>query len=522
MNEHNPFIIRGSYVELSEHKTYLELITRICYYEYPNGNGTQLDYGDTDEAHQFALEKAKTLKMMPVQAKYAVNMQGKPTFKGHEATRDATGKLVFGTVSIGVHEDVWIAEDDVTAEDGTAHRLPCLFARQRIWKRYGNYIAAVKRLYAEGKLYNSWEMDVYEYLYKDGIKRAINYEFLGDALLGYEYASPAYGQGAETLSMATLQERENSELMVAQALAQDVESLERNEVKTQVQNEKNRKRETAETVTEQEDFTVEVLDAEKAGSEVTEPDVGLPTENEANKDASEGKDGVKSPDDRDEGTQATEGEADQKDESPKSETSSLTSEDIYRLLRDAYHAAGKEGYPVWIFPEDRVAWFHHWESLDTVFTQVAYTIEGDKVTLGEMCDVQIALPIRELNHAFSEAKNQAEELQSEVAALREIKAKYDAEQAEKAEMRHKTDVAQLLSYVRQSGYFTEDEIAAPELSEMIENVKTNEVKAMIADRAIASKTAREPQTEVSALLPKMDLDVAVRDREATWRRFIAD
>ena len=34
-------IMCSSCVELSEHKNYLELVNLVCYYDYPNANGTQ-------------------------------------------------------------------------------------------------------------------------------------------------------------------------------------------------------------------------------------------------------------------------------------------------------------------------------------------------------------------------------------------------------------------------------------------------------------------------------------------------
>lgn len=78
---------QGSYIELSEHKSYLELSNLVCFYNSPSLNGLQLDYGETEEEQAEALQKAQTLCLMPVYAKVTVNAKAEPTFAGHEAVR---------------------------------------------------------------------------------------------------------------------------------------------------------------------------------------------------------------------------------------------------------------------------------------------------------------------------------------------------------------------------------------------------------------------------------------------------
>lgn len=67
-------------IELSEHKTYIELTRRLCYYDYPNLNGVQLN-SDTAE------EKAQSLLMQPVVAKYK-RIRNKDDLGGHECSVD--------------------------------------------------------------------------------------------------------------------------------------------------------------------------------------------------------------------------------------------------------------------------------------------------------------------------------------------------------------------------------------------------------------------------------------------------
>ena len=89
-------------IELSEHKTYIELTRRLCYYDYPNLNGVQLN-SDTAE------ERAQTLLMQPVVAKYK-KFLNKDDLGGHECSVDSKGNITFGTVPIGVNVSVEILQ----------------------------------------------------------------------------------------------------------------------------------------------------------------------------------------------------------------------------------------------------------------------------------------------------------------------------------------------------------------------------------------------------------------------------
>lgn len=200
-------------IELSENENYIELTNRVCYYNAPNLNNVELPYDDT------SLDKAKTLINMPVVAKYTTNAQGEPTFKGHEVYYDEDGNIYFGTDNIGTHYDVYIQDDTVITDlNGTTQTLPCLFAKYRIWKRNQNVVDAVHRLYDLGKLYSSWEIETISYQYNNGIKTLTDYVFLSNALLGFEYAYPAYGEDAKAIQMS----QKDSQLLVAEAFSKDI------------------------------------------------------------------------------------------------------------------------------------------------------------------------------------------------------------------------------------------------------------------------------------------------------------
>lgn len=200
-------------IDIAENENYLELTNRVCFYNEPNLNNVELLFDEN------SLTKAKTLIDMPVVAKYTTNAQGEPTFKGHEVYYDEDGNMYFGTDNIGTHTDVYIQDDDVEIGlNGETQRLPCLFAKYRIWKRNQNVIDAVKRLYSEGKLYSSWEIQTLSYTYNNGIKTLTDYVFLSNCLLGYEYAFPAYGVDAKAIQMS----QKESQLLVAEAFSKDI------------------------------------------------------------------------------------------------------------------------------------------------------------------------------------------------------------------------------------------------------------------------------------------------------------
>ena len=208
-------------IELSEHKTYIELTRRLCYYDYPNLNGVQLN-SDTAE------EKAQSLLMQPVVARYK-RIRNKDDLGGHECSVDNNGNVTFGTVPIGVNVAVEIKNDTVNINNNTVE-TPCLFATSRIWTRNKNVCSAIKRLFAEGKLHSSWEILTENAEYVNNVKILKDYVFEADALLG-STSNPAYGECATTLCVASA---EDPEILLSEAIANDfnIDNSETKEDKT--------------------------------------------------------------------------------------------------------------------------------------------------------------------------------------------------------------------------------------------------------------------------------------------------
>ena len=209
-------VLSSQSVALAEYKTYLLLENRVCYYGAPNANGVSLSL---ETAEQYA----QTLVDMPVYAKYVPNMNGDPSFGGHEAYLDEDGEVAFDTIAIGVHTSVDVRPDVVETAEGKYETIPCLFATQKIWTRNKNIVAAVKRLFTEGKLYNSWEIsyDTCRYM-EGGQKELIDYTFEGNCFLGVDnFNFPAYGPDAKVISLSDLQ-KSDAAMLVATAAAKDV------------------------------------------------------------------------------------------------------------------------------------------------------------------------------------------------------------------------------------------------------------------------------------------------------------
>lgn len=90
--------------------------------------------------------------------------------------------------------------------------------------------------------------------------------------------------------------------------------------------------------------------------------------------------------------------------------------------------------------------------------------------------------------ALIKANETIESLKEQIAQLMEIKSKYDAIIAEENQKKHDAEVEQLKSYVIKSNRFSAEEIASEPISTMISELKTIELKAMIADRIVESIT----------------------------------
>lgn len=446
-------------IEISENENYLELTNRVCFYDEPNLNNVKLPFNDD------SIIKANTLVDMPVVAKYSTNPNGEPTFKGHEVYYDEDGNMYFGTDNIGTHQSVYIENDNVeVGMNGIVKNLPCLFAKYRIWKRNQNVVDAVKRLYSEGKLYSSWEIQTLAYTYENGIKTLTDYVFLSNCLLGYEYTFPAYGVDAKAVQMS----QKESQLLVAEAFSKDI-------IEQSVTNKENDKK-------EDEKLAENIENKDEAVSGDAETTVANTVDNEAEK-----------------------------------ETSTMTEFDLrtalYRAISAKMNIGQWDFLIVYNFPTDGVVWIQLWDAeseLDVI--QFTYTVENDVVTMSEPVDAKLTVSVNQINETVAEmnakidslnssiveASAKIQEANKQIAELTPFKEAADIAEQARIEAETATKRKSLKAYASKSGLISDEEFSSDEtIKNCIENVDEAGIKAIIAERFVASLDKNENVVETS-------------------------
>ena len=477
-------LVSAKTVELAEHPDYLELVNRVCFYDAPNHNSVELDYNDD------SLEKAETLIHMPVVAKYCTDKNGKPTFKGHEVSKTKNG-YEFGTKAIGTHTSVEIKEDEVVLVDGTKKKLPCLFATQRIWTRFKNATAAVKRLFSEDRLHNSWELKTSEYTFKNGVKHITDYTFIGNCFLGL--AEPAYGESAKVISVAS---NEVGEMLIAEALAMDIasEPTSNNNFDGKEEN-------------EMENFEIEIVEqsevhVDEAPETVNETDIEVSEEvNETEEvetvEASVNETGIEV------------SEENVAEETEIEQSAMNTMEDNRRFISNALCAYTEKnndyGYleVSMIFPEEHVVLAKNWRLKTLQFVKFDYRIEEEAAILenAELIELVISplavnAEVEKKNNAIMESEKMIEQLNSEIEELNKVKDELASIKAIQEKEQHSNAVNELRQYVLDSKCFTAEEIAMDEFAAKLEALDKAWIKNEIADRIVANRI-KESKTEIS-------------------------
>lgn len=474
MNKEKTFLT-SSTIELSEdeeNSQFLTLVNRICYYDEPNLNSVLLP-SDTAE------ECAQSLIDMPVYAKCRTNADGEPTFGSHEVALDADGELFFDTTPIGVHTAVEIKDDTVDV-NGKLETLPCLFATQKIWKRNKNAVAAIKRLFAEGKLHNSWEIASYEYSFADGVKTITGYEFEGNTFLGYEFADPAYGKDAKVVSLS-----QTDELMVAEALSRDLIDQ-----KSSKEDETLKKNKTSAQV----DPQVTEPAVEPAQAAPVEPTVEPAQAEPQNIEPAHAEPAESQP-------AEPETAAEPQPEEPQNEpvVASLTDWDIQRKIDEGARDLIDGWYWVaYLFPEEHKALLRVEGGDELSYTQVSYVVnDDDTVTVSDPVDVKLSVSVSEINSKVNELTDtiaslnqKVNDLTAEVETLTPYR-----EAAQKAE--HDAAEAKLRAYAENSKQFTEEELQSEEMTKIFSELDESALKMMIADRVVSAQ-AQQIQATVSA------------------------
>ena len=491
--------------EIADYKTYIEIVNRVCYYDEPNGNGVLLPYDDS------ALDIAQTLVGMPVQAKYIVNDKGEPDLSDHCVSVDDDGNVTFGTESIGVHTEVWIEDDTVQTFKGEIKTLPCLFARQKIWKRYPNYISAITKLYDEGNLHNSWEVSSFEYLYENGTKKLMSYVFEGNAYLGSN-VTPAYGESAKALEM--------SNLMVASALAQDVSALDTNNSRKEDIPMTEKTKENIEVETEVTDISE--TENQKANTEVVETTTDTTEAKEKVEDTAEEK-----VEETSENKTNKEKAEEVFNENVENETASLTADDIARKVVELYEEQQPNEYFYCYahLSAEKTIWLKRWGSDDLSIVVVKYDVsDDDEVSIvGEPVKTTLKVDISTIYKEYSEVVDKLNEAETTISELSQYKDKYETMQSEieKAELEETKKYLQ--DMVDNADCLSEEEKHSEEVSSLIENCDEEGLTKYIGNKYIQSsvkRTKKENKKEISNVQHSFkkslfnDTEISTQEEEA--------
>lgn len=481
MKERN-ICLSAKTVDIAEHENFIEMVNRLCYYDDANLNDVCLPYTGCEEQAKVC---ASSLVNMPVQAKYIVSRNGDDDLGSHEAYIDEDGNMQFDTQSIGTHTEAWIEEAEVTTVKGETKKLPCLFAKARIWTRYPNIVATVKKLFeSEDGLNSSWEIATKKYSYSDGIKTLTDYEFLGNTLLG-STVTPAYKGTSSAISVS------QAELMIAEALSQDLSSVE----DTKTNKEENELDNENVVVTSDEN-------AEATTPVVEEAEVNVEEVAEENPEVSadEPKD---------------EEEVEDKDDEEKSEVeaSALTTHDLHSKLREACRAKVPGwGYIAFVFPEEHYLLYDMDESAELDYIKFNYTVNGDVVEVSDPENVTLSISVSAINETVANyeksisekdevivnASAEINELKAQITELSQYKEKFEQAEQERIAQELADKKEELISSIVKSGQITREEIAeSEELTGYVNNLDKASLMALVGERLISSIEAK-PETEISS------------------------
>ena len=532
-------------IDIAENDLYLELTNRMCYFDDKNLNNVLLPYKGVEEK---ALECAKSLINMPVQAKYK-KIAGKDDLGSHEMHINPDGEVVFDTESIGTHVDVWIEETEVTTVSGEVKKLPCLYAKKRIWKRNKNFINAIKRLYeSESGLGSSWEIQTLEYTFKDGVKTLTDYVFLSDCLLG-STTTPAYNGTSKAISLSSLTEQE---LMVAEALSQDIigQGLDKNNQEKE-ENILNKDEnitlsadENVEEVTETEEVTVEESTDTETSENTTETENSEDTSEEKDKDDDDNDD----KDDDNEVEDNEDGECKKKKASASTEsteTSALTSYDLRRKLSEECRKKVDDWcWVTYLFPEEKEVWCEYDGDSELDYLKFTYTVENDEVSVSEPEKVRLTVVPTKINEVVSDyektiaekdelivnASSEIAELKAQNTELSQYKEKFTQIEQEKAEAELTQKKEDLIASVVKSGQVTREEIEkSEELQGYVNTLDKKSLMALVGERLSASISDKSEDENIETSESKSDVHVTsnlnnedddVVDKASIMRNFL--
>ena len=440
-----------------------------------NKNGVALDRNTIENW-------MSTLKNKPLVGKIKMRYDGEYDFTGHNVREvekvDENGnkyrEVEFDTEAFGTFFDVAIE---------TINDKEYIVASCEIWKRFTQACEIIVSRIQEGSLSTSWEISVEKSTQGiiDGLMTKIIQagRFIGHCLLG-KNVSPAYDSSG-LLEIAST----NYDMEFAEALSQDILSQgldKENEAKEENNLQSNIETQVAE---------------ENVEETVVETPVADTTESSTETEVTENKD--------------------------ETEVSQLTEYDLRKKICEACRA--KLDKWCWIsfhFPVEKEVWLEvDGRESELDFVRMTYTVENDTITVSDPEEVKLTVNIADVNTKIAEleaevsTKDEAiiksgEEiarLKTEISELSPFKEKFEKAEQERIENELKEKKETIISSITKSGLITREEIeASEELKGYVENLDEKSLKAILADRYIASLS--ENNTEVSETKTEVETETA--------------
>ena len=440
-----------------------------------NKNGVALDRNTIENW-------MSTLKNKPLVGKIKMRYDGEYDFTGHNVREvekvDENGnkyrEVEFDTEAFGTFFDVAIE---------TINDKEYIVASCEIWKRFTKACEIIVNRIQEGSLSTSWEISVEKSTQGiiDGLMTKIIQagRFIGHCLLG-KNVSPAYDSSG-LLEIAST----NYDMEFAEALSQDILS-QGLDIKNEAKEENNL----------QSNIETQVAE-ENVEETVVETPVAETTESSTETEVTENKD--------------------------ETEVSQLTEYDLRKKICEACRA--KLDKWCWIsfhFPVEKEVWLEvDGRESELDFVRMTYTVENDTITVSDPEEVKLTVSIADVNTKIAEleaevsTKDEAiiksgEEiarLKTEISELSPFKEKFEKAEQERIENELKEKKETIISSITKSGLITKEEIeASEELKGYVENLDEKSLKAILADRYIASLS--ENNTEVSETKTEVETETA--------------
>ena len=440
-----------------------------------NKNGVALDRNTIENW-------MSTLKNKPLVGKIKMRYDGEYDFTGHNVREvekvDENGnkyrEVEFDTEAFGTFFDVAIE---------TINDKEYIVASCEIWKRFTKACEIIVNRIQEGSLSTSWEISVEKSTQGiiDGLMTKIIQagRFIGHCLLG-KNVSPAYDSSG-LLEIAST----NYDMEFAEALSQDILSQgldKENEAKEENNLQSNIETQVAE---------------ENVEETVVETPVADTTESSTETEVTENKD--------------------------ETEVSQLTEYDLRKKICEACRA--KLDKWCWIsfhFPVEKEVWLEvDGRESELDFVRMTYTVENDTITVSDPEEVKLTVSIADVNTKIAELEAEVStkddaiiksgeeitRLKTEISELSPFKEKFEQAEQERIENELKEKKETIISSITKSGLITREEIeASEELKGYVENLDEKSLKAVLADRYIASLS--ENNTEVSETKTEVETETA--------------